>query len=223
MMYNRTLRSRLHQISPIDKRKTEDLQIEKQQKLLESKTLPDRVFHTGQPVWVQLNDSKNWTEAKIVNSADSSNVYEVECNGRIVSKHADHLKKRIHPVIQLESGKYSESLDVSKFKYKHNTTPTVDQGAHSMFVPRVVQSSGTELPAEQLETADSGGSSVPQRTRVLNAPPSARSCPTTDTVGPVEPPLPSTSAESEVTRPNIELRRSSRLMEKAALKQSKQL
>ena len=104
MMYNRTLCSKLHQISPTDKQKKDNLQIEKQQKITTSRA--QRSFCVNQPVRVQISDDKTWKLATIIRRAEGdSNVYEILHEGRIIKKNADHILGRLQPLINLAAGK----------------------------------------------------------------------------------------------------------------------
>ena len=99
--HGRTLRSRMHQLRPSDKRDSENLQTEVQQKRLES-VAKSRTFEENQPVWVQPTNSKVWKQAVVVHKHDNSPVYDVKFEGRLVKKHADSLKPRLKPVICIE-------------------------------------------------------------------------------------------------------------------------
>ena len=93
LMYNRTLRSGLHFIRPVDKQTVDGLQAGKEQHVLNS-SKKDRYFHPNELVWVQLANSKEWTKAKVLTRHGSSNRYDIECNGRVVEKHGDKIKTR---------------------------------------------------------------------------------------------------------------------------------
>ena len=105
MMYNLTLRSKLHQLSPTDKQKKEDLQIEKQQRILTSRV--QRSFCKNQPVRVQISDDRTWKLATVIRRAGDSNVYEILHERRIIKKHADHILGRQQPFINLAAVKES--------------------------------------------------------------------------------------------------------------------
>ena len=165
LMYNRPLRSNLQQLSPVDKIRVVNLQADKQEKLLNSKTPASRQFHENQPVYVQIDKGKTWTEAKILNkSSQDSNVYEIESEGRKILKHADHLKPRLKPIITLPQGKMGEG-DKARFRYLHNK-PTVDQGSHSMIEPSVVESREIGLSQTPTQTPTT---TFPSQTPALNS------------------------------------------------------
>ena len=112
LMYNRTLRFNLQQIKPADKKIAENLQPEAEQRLLDQpSSRRQRAFEENQPVYVQLDNGKEWKKATIVKRCgETSNVYEINYEGRIVKKHADKLKDRHLPVVQFEKNK-GETLE----------------------------------------------------------------------------------------------------------------
>ena len=92
LAFNRTLRFNLHQIKPADRQKKEELQSEKEQRVIDSQK-NGRSFEAGQSVYVQLDANKTWQPAQVIKRYDNrSNVYDIQCNGRIVKKHADKMK-----------------------------------------------------------------------------------------------------------------------------------
>ena len=52
-MFKRSLRSRLHQITPLDQQKAESIDIEKEQAILDSSKVRNRQFQDEQNVYVQ--------------------------------------------------------------------------------------------------------------------------------------------------------------------------
>ena len=90
--FNRNLRFCLTQIRPTDSQKVKDLQPEQESKVMMKN---ERSFEPKQPVYVQLDMDKTWTPAVIKQRHGSnSNVYDIECNGRVIKKHGDKLKAR---------------------------------------------------------------------------------------------------------------------------------
>ncbi len=89
---NRSLRFNLHQIKPSDRKKREDVQPAQERRVLESHE-KDRFFVAEQEVLVQLDHGKSWQPAKVLKRYHgASNVYDLECNGRVIKKHADKMK-----------------------------------------------------------------------------------------------------------------------------------
>ena len=75
-----------------------------------------------------------------------SNVYDIECNGRIVQKHVDHLKSRMEPLLIIPKGKYSGSCSDSKEHESHpRPTVRVDHSTRAL-QPTVVQSTSMSKP-----------------------------------------------------------------------------
>ena len=90
--FNRNLRFCLTQIRPTDSQKVKDLHPEQERKVMMKN---ERSFEPKQPVYVQLDMDKTWTPAVIKQRHGSnSNVYDIECNGRVIKKHGDKLKAR---------------------------------------------------------------------------------------------------------------------------------
>ena len=111
-IFNRTLRCRLHQLRPSDRQAMEDMHPERDEKIM--KSLPsERKFTTSEPVWVQMNDDKIWHPATICKEYSNSPLYDVSFKGRIVKKHADRIKSRVVPVINMEKQAISEELKQS--------------------------------------------------------------------------------------------------------------
>ena len=83
-------------LTPHDKEKVENLQADKQQQMLQSNP---RIFCQNQPVRVQI-DRNEWRPAKVVRRlGESSNAYNIEHEGRIIRKHADHIQSLRRPII----------------------------------------------------------------------------------------------------------------------------
>ena len=109
MAFNRTLRSKLHQIQPADSMRKQELQSDKLQEVInvQAKT---REFHEEQPVFVKMNDESNWEPAQVLRRlGDSSNNYEIQHENRVVKKHADAIKPRHTPMIRLKKDVIPES------------------------------------------------------------------------------------------------------------------
>jgi hypothetical protein len=161
MMYNRSLRSCLQQLTPVDKMRAEALQPDKTEKLLTNRTPASRQFDENQPIYVRVDKGKEWSKGTIVSRlGPDSNVYEIEHNGRQIRKHADHLKPRKIPVISIQPGKMGEGDKVRLRLESLHDKPTVDQGGHSLFEPSVVESN-THIGSTQ---------STDCRTPALNTP-----------------------------------------------------
>ena len=107
-MFNRTLRSRLHQLRPSDRQIMEDLQPEREEKLMDNK-LKERNFFESEPVWAQINDNKIWYPAQIVKTYPGSPVYDIAYNGRVIKKHVERIKRRLTPVIDLQKQSLNEA------------------------------------------------------------------------------------------------------------------
>ena len=74
----------------------------------------ERSFEAGQSVYVQLGTEKTWLPARVVKRYDpQSNVYDINCNGRIVKKHADRMKAAPEPQITSEQSLPSSQPAVS--------------------------------------------------------------------------------------------------------------
>ena len=138
LMYNRTLRYGLHlirRIRPDDKTKVQNLQPDKEQQILDSSIVRSREFRDKQLVWVRSAQGNRWEKA-VIHKKQGENVYDINLDGRIVSKHADKLKSRVIPVISLTKSKLPADLVPRKYEYvgngiQHNNQPlalpTVDQ------------------------------------------------------------------------------------------------
>ena len=99
-MFKRSLRSRLHQITPLDQQKVDSMDIEKEQAVLDSSRIRNRQFEEQQDVYVQPTAKDTWKEGVIEKRLGDSNMYEVQFGGRKVVKHADQIKKRLRPMLQ---------------------------------------------------------------------------------------------------------------------------
>ncbi|KAL5256343.1 hypothetical protein ACHWQZ_G011539 [Mnemiopsis leidyi] len=99
-MLKRSIRSRLHQITPLDQQKMDSMDIEKEQAVLDSSRIRNRQFEEQQEVYVQPTAKDTWKEGVIGKRLGDSNMYEVQFGGRKVVKHADQIKKRLRPVLQ---------------------------------------------------------------------------------------------------------------------------
>ena len=127
-LFNRTLRSRLHQLRPSDRQIMEGLHTEREEKILEGKP-SEKKFEKAEPVWVQINDNKVWYPATISKEYPNAPLYDISYKNRVMKKHVDHIKKRIVPVINLEKQPINDeekqilrdrNLDVEKEKKLDN-------------------------------------------------------------------------------------------------------
>ena len=113
------------------------LQADKEQKVADE--LPKvRQFHPKQLILVQKNDDKTWSKGVVIARHGDSNVYDIECEGRVMRKHVDHLKTRAEPIV--DKGKYLPGFDSSN---RALVKPTVVLGTE-FSKPNVVQ--GTNKP-----------------------------------------------------------------------------
>ena len=74
-MYNRTLRSRLHQIKPEDQQRVDNLQPDKEQKVIDARPIRQREFTEKQKIWVLPTNDKKWHKASINRRIENSNLY----------------------------------------------------------------------------------------------------------------------------------------------------
>ena len=116
-MFNRTLRSRLHQIRPDDQEKVESFQSQKEQKLIDAPAVRQRQFQPNEKVWILPTNEKKWQKATVKQRINNSNLYDVNLDGRIVRKHADSIKSDLKPVIQLRKSPMPKDQEVSVRKY----------------------------------------------------------------------------------------------------------
>ncbi|XP_063677789.1 uncharacterized protein K02A2.6-like [Bolinopsis microptera] len=102
LAFNRTLRSKLHQIKPSDRMREQELQSEKLQDVINEHPRT-REFRENQLVFVKLDDKSPWIQARVIKKyGENSNNYDIQCGNRIVKKHADVIKACHTPVIQME-------------------------------------------------------------------------------------------------------------------------
>jgi hypothetical protein len=67
-----------------------------------------RTFCPNQSVRIQI-DGNEWRPAKVVQRlGESSNTYDIEHEGRIIRKHADHVQSLRRPIIILQQGNVSD-------------------------------------------------------------------------------------------------------------------
>lgn len=85
----------------------ESLHTEREEKILEGQR-SERKFEESEPVWAQINDDKVCYPATIFKEYPNSPLYDVAYKDRIVKKHAEHLKQRVVPVINLEKQDISD-------------------------------------------------------------------------------------------------------------------
>lgn len=126
LMYGRTLRSRLHHLRPSDQCEAERWDTDKEQKIIDNQQ-KIRDFKENQTVWVQPTNEKTWRTATIVRQHGNSPVYDVNYDGRIIKKHADSLKVRIVPIIQLTNQKIPSSEEKTRAQPIIVTQPAVGE------------------------------------------------------------------------------------------------
>ena len=68
---------------------------------------------TSEPVWIQMNDDKIWHPATICKEYSNSPQLDMSFKGRVVKKHANRIKNRVVPVINMKKQAISEELKVS--------------------------------------------------------------------------------------------------------------
>ena len=141
-LFNRTLRCRLHQLRPSDRQTMEDMHPERDEKIM--KSLPsERKFKTSEPVWVQINDDKIWHPATICKEYSNSPLYDVSFKGRVIKKHADRLKHRTVPVINMEKQAVSDELKQSLRERYDDKEQKLDHYLQRKGLTAVEKSSGT--------------------------------------------------------------------------------
>ncbi|XP_063690787.1 uncharacterized protein K02A2.6-like [Bolinopsis microptera] len=102
LAFNRTLRSKLHQIKPTDRMREQELQSEKLQVAINEHPRT-REFRENQLIFAKMDDKSHWEQARVIKRlGDNSNNYVVQHGDRIVKKHADAIKPRHTPVIRME-------------------------------------------------------------------------------------------------------------------------
>ena len=136
LAFNRSLRCNLHAIKPSDRQKREDFMSYKEQKILDTMK-NSRSFVPDELVFVQVDNEKGWKPAKIVKRYQpTSNVYDIEFQGRIIKKHADKIKARSLPdseltqdsLTNLNQSCISKNLPVSDPHVKIQGRETLDSG-----------------------------------------------------------------------------------------------
>ena len=101
LAFNRTLRSKLHQIKPADRQREMQMQSEKLQDVV-NEHAKTREFQEQQPVFAKINDKGCWEQAKVIKRlGENSNNYMIQQGDRVVKKHADVIKPQLKPVIKL--------------------------------------------------------------------------------------------------------------------------
>ena len=101
-LFKRSLRSRLNQVFPSDQQTTDRIDTAKEQEIIDASSIRNRQFKEQQKVYVQPTNKDTWREGEILKRLGSSNMYEVQFEGRKAVKHADHIKKRLIPVLELK-------------------------------------------------------------------------------------------------------------------------
>jgi hypothetical protein len=124
LMYNRTMRSKLHYMKPADQQKIDGLDPDKEQKVLDGSS-KDRSFEKGQKIWVQLSNDKIWRKAKILDRVGSSHLYDVECDGRVARKHADVIRARTERIIADRDRGSGVDVDVHVDEFVRESVPTM--------------------------------------------------------------------------------------------------
>ena len=92
MMYGRLLRSLLHRVLPSDYKKKEELEAGRESKIVNGR---NRSFEVSELVWVQIDDTKTWSQGTVVEVFGNSPFYTVEVQDRLIKKHVNHLKPRV--------------------------------------------------------------------------------------------------------------------------------
>ena len=86
---------------PSDTRDTESLLVDKEQELMKNQP-KIREFTEREPVYVQAGKEKIWEKATVLKRhGASSPVYDLLYKERVIKKHADKIKHRTVPLIQL--------------------------------------------------------------------------------------------------------------------------
>ena len=176
-MFKRSLRSRLHQITPLDQQKVESMDIDKEQAILDSSRVRNRQFEVQQDVYVQPTAKDTWREGVIEKRLGSSNMYEVQFDGRKAVKHADHIKKRVVPVLQQRKSPLCSpagNLESSNRPVSLNVTP------HSPSTPRPTETQPTPVTPRHTETQSTTMTSrraVPQTSSTTNSTPNTGDTP----------------------------------------------
>ena len=101
-LFKRSLRSRLNQIFPSDQQTTDRIDTAKEQEIIDASSIRNRQFKEQQKVYVQPINKDTWREGETLKRLGSSNMYEVQFEGRKAIKHADHIKKRLIPILELK-------------------------------------------------------------------------------------------------------------------------
>lgn len=187
-MFKRSLRSRLNLITPQDRQKVENMDIEKEQELLNASQIRNRQFEGDEKVYIQKTNNDVWTEGIINQRLGTSNMYDVQLENRNVVKHADHIKKRLIPILQQrKSTSPSGNVDVP-------VSPSVDPSIDPSVGPSVVSNN----PSRSNEQSD-------ESITASNTP--VRSPPVSNT--PSHSPNTNTNPRSEI-EPNLNLNRRSK-------------
>ena len=102
LMYGRTLRSSLNSIRSSDTVEKNALNVENEKMVLGKKRPEIREFVRYQPVWMRVDNSKEYVPAVV--KQKTGNWYEVSCRGRALKKHVDAIKGRqVPPIIATKS------------------------------------------------------------------------------------------------------------------------
>ena len=122
-MYGRTLGSKLNGIRPSDTVEKNALNVENEKMVLGKKRPEIREFVRNQPVWVRLDNSKEYVPAVV--KQKTGNWYEVSCRGRALKKHVDAIKGRqVPPIIATKIAEIvTASPEITPIVSTPNTTP----------------------------------------------------------------------------------------------------
>ena len=115
MMYGRTLRSKLHRLRPSDQMETERLNVDNEQKVVDSRK-NERTFGGNQKIWVRTDNHKEYEPAVVEKRHGESLWYDVNYKGRTIKKHAETMKKRLVPVIKLQKQKMTGPEEICEWK-----------------------------------------------------------------------------------------------------------
>ena len=161
LAFNRTLRSKLHQIKPSDRMREQELQSEKLQDVINEHPRT-REFRENQLVFVKLDDKSPWTQARVIKKyGDNSNNYDIQRGNRIVKKHADVIKACHTPVIQMERRTIPDSqrslltrdLARSNLKFQRLEETLERQRLRNLGVSDGQEQQSAEKPSSPVKTA----------------------------------------------------------------------
>ena len=131
-LFKRSLRSRLNQIFPSDQQTADRTDTAKEQEIIDANNIRNRQFQEKQKVYVQPTNKDTWREGEILKRLGNSNMYEVQFEGRKAVKHADHIKKRLIPVLELKKA----PMTVAAENEKNNGSTLVGQSCLLTIIPQ---------------------------------------------------------------------------------------